>query len=121
MIHGGGMIGPESDGCRDGLMIDNEIDMKMNIRYHKTTVLGLAFALCLSGCSLLEKFDKSPKYSVKGSASRERNAVDASDSQTPVLAPKKGKKTVICTWEEVLTSHSITVLSLEDVLPPSKS
>ena len=93
MIHGGGMIGPESDGCRDGLTIDNEIDMKMNIRYHKTTVLGLAFALCLSGCSLLEKFDKSPKYSVKGSASRERNAVDASDSQTPVLAPPSGKKT----------------------------
>lgn len=93
MIHGGGMIGSESDGCRDGLMIDNEIDMKMNIRYHKTTVLGLAFALCLSGCSLLEKFDKSPKYSVKGSASRERNAVDASDSQTPVLAPPSGKKT----------------------------
>ncbi len=65
----------------------------MNIRYNKTTVLGLAFALCLSGCSLLEKFDKSPKYSVKGSASRERNAVDASDSQTPVLAPPSGKKT----------------------------
>ena len=86
------MIGPESDGCRDGLMIDNEIDMKMNIRYHKTTVLGLAFALCLSGCSLLEKFDKSPKYSVKGSASRERNAVDASDSQHRCWLPPPAKR-----------------------------
>lgn len=62
------------------------------MKFPVLTAMGLMAVVCFSGCSLLEKFDKSPKYVVKGSEARERSSVEPSELHDPVLTPPSGKK-----------------------------